>query len=463
MILKQFYLESLGHASYLVGWEKTREAFILDPQRDVKGYFEARKQKLRIRYIADTHQHNDYVSGICEFPPRMEVELLSTARAELGYATRRLNDGDRLEMGEVVFEVLYTPGHTPEHIGLLLTDRSRGDEPCVFLSGGSLLVGDVARPDLLGNREETQQHAAELCRTLQEKILKLPDYVEVYPTHVSGSLCGGSIGSRLSTTVGYERRMNKLLAALSSEENFIANCLKLGNLPAVPPYWTWMRKTNQQGLAPLGTLAEPPALPPDQFQQLANDAVSILDCRSPEAFAAHIPGAVNVGLGASFATWAGTALPEGASVILVLDDKRDLWEACWELLRIGYDLPKGWLSGGMMAWHTAAKPLEILPQWTVWQLHQRLQQDPELMVLDVRQPGEWNAGHIDGALYITGAELPRRINEVPKERPVATICGSGFRSSVSASLLLRHGHKHVCNVLGGMTGWKNAGLPVSRE
>jgi hydroxyacylglutathione hydrolase len=252
------------------------------------------------------------------------------------------------------------------------------------------------------------------------------------------------------------------LASLSSEKNFVANCLKLENLPAVPPYWKRMRKMNQQGPAPLGTLAEPPALPPDEFQRLSAGGAKILDCRSPEAFAAHIPGAINVGLGSSFPTWAGTALPGGASIILVLENKRDLWEVCWQLLRIGYDLPKGWLSGGMMESRTAAKPLEILLQWTVWDLQQQLERNPQLVILDVRQPGEWNAGHIESATHITGAELPRRIDEVPKDRPVATICGSGFRSSVSASLLLHHGHRQVYNVLGGMTAWKAAGLPVSQ-
>ncbi len=463
MILKQFYLNSLGHASYLVGSEESGEAFILDPQRNVKEYFEeAQNEELRIRYVADTHQHNDYLSGICEFAPRSEIQLLSGARAELGYTTRRLNDGERFEMGEVVFEALHTPGHTPEHIGFLLTDRSRGDEPCVFFSGGSLLVGDIARPDLLGNSEETQRHSAELCRTLQEKILRLPDYVEVYPTHVSGSLCGGSIGSRLSTTVGYERRMNKRLAALSAEKTFVANCLKLDDLPAVPPYWKRMRQTNQQGPVPLGTLAEPPAVPVGEFQRLSDNGATILDCRSPEAFATHIPGAINVGFGASFAVWAGTALPEGTSVILVLHDKQDLWDVCWQLLRIGYDLPMGWLSGGMMAWSTAANPLETLTQWTVEELNQRLKHDSPL-VLDVRQPGEWNVGHIKSAMHITGAELPHRMNEVPKDRPVATICGSGYRSSVAASLLLRDGRKQVYNVFGGMAGWKAAGLALSPE
>jgi hydroxyacylglutathione hydrolase len=464
MILKQFYLESLGHASYLVGSEETGEALILDPRRDVEVYFdEARKQQLKITYVADTHQHNDYASGICEFAPRTPIELLSGARAELGYNTRRLNDGERLEMGEIVFQTLHTPGHTPEHMSFLVSDRSRGEEPCLLLSGGSLLVGDVARPDLLGSQEDTKQHATALCRTLQEKILKLPDYIEVYPTHVSGSLCGGSIGTRLSTTIGYERRMNKMLAALSSEDKFIADCMNLEGLPAVPPYWKRMRKMNREGPPVLGVLPEPAALQPGEFDQRRRSGATVLDCRSAEAFAAHIPGALNVGVGSSFATWAGTVLPEATPIVLVLENQRDLWEVCWPLLRIGYDLPEGWLAGGMMAWRTAAQSIETLSQLTVWQLHDQLKQSPELIVLDVRQPGEWKAAHIEGALHITGAELPRRINELAKDRPVAAICGSGYRSSVAASLLLHHGYKQVANVLGGMTAWKAAGLLVSRE
>jgi hydroxyacylglutathione hydrolase len=256
--------------------------------------------------------------------------------------------------------------------------------------------------------------------------------------------------------------MNKLLAALSSESEFVADCLNLENLPAVPPYWKRMRKLNRQGPPVLGTFGEPRPLLADEFERLARDRAVILDCRSPEAYAAHIPGAINVGLGSSFSIWAGTAVPEASSIILVLDDPSDLWDACWQLLRIGYDLPKGWLSGGMMTWRTAAKPIEMLPQWTVWQLRERLEKDRQLIVLDVRQPGEWHAGHIDGALHITGAELPFRINEVPRDRTVATICGSGYRSSVAASLLLHHDQESVVNVLGGMSAWHAVGLPLVR-
>lgn len=462
MIFKQFYLESLGHASYMVGSERTGEALVLDVRRDVDNYFkEARAQGMRIAYAADTHQHNDYLTGICELPVRGEVQLLASARAELGYKARPLGEADRLEVGEVVFEVMQTPGHTPEHISILVTDRSRGDEPALLLSGGALLVADVARPDLLDGGEQTRRLAADMCRTLQEKILTLPDHVEVYPTHVTGSLCGGHIGSRLSTTIGYERRMNRMLAALTSEKEFVENCLNLDNLPAVPPYWKRMRKQNQAGPPLLGVLQEPPPLRVADFENARDRGAFVLDCRSPEAFGgAHIRGALNVAAGSSFPTWAGTVLPPDTPYILVLEAADQLWDTCWELLRIGYDLPQGWLAGGMLAWRTAAKPFETLLQWSVWDLEERIKSEENLVIIDVRQPQEWADGHIANARHITGAELPQRIDEVPKDVPVAVICGSGYRSSVSASLLAHHSYQNIANVLGGMSAWKCAGLPT---
>lgn len=464
MLLKQFYLESLGHASYFVGSEETGEAFVLDVRRDVDAYFaEARRQGMRIAYAADTHQHNDYLTGICELPERDEVQLLASARAELGYKVRKMVDGESLSMGEVELRVLYTPGHTPEHVSILVTDHSRGPEPAALFSGGALLVGDVARPDLLGGPEEAQKHAQTLCRTLQDKILTLPDHVEIYPTHVAGSLCGGNIGSRLSTTIGYERRMNEMLKHLDEQDQFVRECLNLDNLPAVPPYWQRMRKLNQMGPPLLDVLPEPPALRPEAFEHARRDGALVLDCRQPEAFAAHIPGALNVGLTTAFPTWAGTVLPVDADVILVLDQPEDLWQACWHLLRIGYGLPRGWLAGGMQAWRTTARDIDILPQWTVQMLKARLEKDSELLVLDVRQPAEWAANHIERAQFVTGGELPGRIDEVAMDRPIATICGSGYRSSVAASLLQHHGHSNVINVLGGMTAWNSAGFPTVQD
>ncbi|HWH36022.1 MAG TPA: MBL fold metallo-hydrolase, partial [Acidimicrobiales bacterium] len=262
MFFKQFHLPGLGHASYLVGSEQSGEALIFDPQRQVDGYYDAaRTQGLRIRYAMDSHGHNDYLSGLGEVAGRGGVALLGSARAQLGYDHRPLGDGERFAMGDISFEVLHTPGHTPEHLSLLVYDHSASEEhPALLLSGGALLVGDLARPDLLGDRAEAEASARDFCRTIQEKILALPDHVEVFPTHVAGSLCGGNIGSRLSTTVGFERRANAILAQVSSKDGFVEQCLRLDNLPAVPPYWRRMRRQNLEGVRPLGVLGEPPPL-----------------------------------------------------------------------------------------------------------------------------------------------------------------------------------------------------------
>lgn len=462
MLFRQLHLEALGHASYLVGDEATGQALVLDPRRDVDVYLAAaRADGLRITHALDSHGHNDYLSGLAELSARTDVALLGSAAGRLGYDHQPLADGEVIELGDVAIEVLHTPGHTPEHISLLVYDREQGDEPALLLSGGALLVGDLARPDLLGDAEETRQAARDFCRTIQTKILTLPDHVEVWPTHVAGSLCGGSIGSRLSTTVGYERRTNPVLAQVEDSDEFVRECLRLDGLPAVPPYWPRMRGQNLEGVEPLGVLDEPPALTPEAFAEAAElDGAVVLDARQPEAFGGgHIPGALNVGLGSSFPTWAGTVLREGARVLLVLDDPSQLWEATWHLLRIGYPPPAGWLAGGMFAWRTAARPLVALEQLTVHQLAERRD---ELAVLDVRQPAEWEAGHIDGATFITGAELPGRLDEVP-QGALAVVCGSGFRSSVSASLIASTGRAGIRNVLGGMSAWQQAEYPTTTE
>lgn len=465
MFFQQFYLQSLGHASYLVGDEGTGRALVFDPRRDVGVYLDtARSKGLRVAYAADSHGHNDYLSGLTELAARTGARLWGSAAGELGYEHRPLRDGETIEMGDVGIQVLHTPGHTPEHISLLVYDRSMSaDVPALLLSGGALLVGDLARPDLLGGPEQARQAAQVFCVTIRRKLLPLPDHVQVFPTHVAGSLCGGSIGSRLSTTVGYERRANAVLAEMDAEDEFVRECLRLDNLPAVPPYWRRMRAQNLAGVTPLGTLSEPSALTVGEFDEQRRAGAVVLDARSPEAFGGgHIPGALNVGLGPMFATWAGTVLPDGAAVLLVLDGPADLWEATWQLLRIGYPLPAGWLAGGMTAWRTAAMPVGTLPQLTVHELKQRLDRG-ETRLLDVRQPSEWAAGHVPGAIYITGAELPGRLADVPDAAPLAVTCGTGYRSSVAASLLARAGREHIANVPGGMTAWEQAGLPVETD
>ncbi|HEY8018347.1 MAG TPA: MBL fold metallo-hydrolase [Actinomycetota bacterium] len=464
MRLEQFHLENLGHASYLVGDEASGEALILDPQRDVRRYLEAaRARGLRIAYVIDSHGHNDYLSGISEIVANVpDVTVLAPATGEYGYDHRPARDGEVVEMGDVGFEVLHTPGHTPEHVSLLIHDRSVGEEPAALLSGGALLVGDVARPDLLGGAERTREGAAAMCETLKTKILTLPDHVEVFPTHVAGSLCGGHIGQRLSTTVGYERRTNPLLARITSEDIVDRGCLDLTNLPAVPPYWPRMRGQNMAGPALVGTVAEPSALTVEAFEKLRDGGAVVLDGREPEAFAGgHVPGSLSVAVGGSFPTWAGTVLPEGADVLLVLDRADDLMEATWDLLRIGYRPPVGWLADGMSAWRTSGREMDRLDQVSVHELR-RLLDESAVGLLDVRQPAEWAEGHVEGARFVTGGQLPSRLDEVPDDgRPVAVMCGSGFRSVVASSLLRAEGRDRIVSVVGGMDAWRAAGLPTT--
>lgn len=460
MFFRQFSLPSLGHASYLVGDEATGQALLLDPRRDVDEYFAvARERGLRIAYALDTHGHNDYLSGLAEVAARADVQILGSAVGDLGYDHRPVKDGETIALGEVALEVVHTPGHTPEHIALVVRDLTVSEEPALLLSGGSLLVGDLARPDLLGGDDAAREAAREFCETIQTKILPLPDHVEVFPTHVAGSLCGGNIGSRLSTTVGYERRTNAVLAKVDSSDGFVRECIRLDNLPAVPPYWRRMRGQNLAGVAPLGVLREPPALTPAVVAAELDNLV-VVDTRQPEAFGGgHIPGALNVGLGSSFATWAGTIVPGDARILLVVDDPRDVWEATWQLLRIGYDQPAGWLAGGMFDWRTAGLPIERLEQRTVDEVRAMLDAG-EIRVLDVRQPAEWAAGHVEAATFITGAALPDRLDDVPEGGPLAVMCGSGYRSSAAASLLAHHGRKDLVNVLGGMSAWKAREFPT---
>lgn len=457
MIIDQFVLPSLGHASYLIGSERTGRALVLDPRRDVDVYIDAaRRRGLRIAYALDTHMHNDYVSGILELASRTGAELLASAMGTVEYPHRPLAEGDAIELGEAVLRVLHTPGHTPEHISLLAYEGS--DEPAILFSGGALLVGDIARPDLLGGPDDKREAARTFCRVIQEKILALPDHVLVYPVHVAGSLCAASIGSRTCTTIGYEKRTNPTLAAVAARDVFVEECLRTDDLPAVPPYWRRMRRENQRGAPPLGAMPEPPSLDVEAFAQRAGAGAVVLDARAPEAYAGgHIPAALNVGLGPGFPTWAGTVLPPDREVLLVVDRADDVREATVELLRIGYGVPGGWLAPGMRGWQSAGRPVQLLDEITVEELARRLE---DFTVLDVRQPAEWTAGHIERAVFITGAEVPERIGDVPARGPLAVTCGTGYRSSAVASLLLHHGRRDVVNVVGGMGAWRAAGLPT---
>jgi hydroxyacylglutathione hydrolase len=466
MYLRQFFIEGLGHASYLIASDETKEAAVIDPRRDVEIYGEdARQNGLTIRYALETHNHNDFLSGARALAERYGAEHVASAAAELKPPHRGVREGDEIRLGELLVKVLFTPGHTPEHVTYVVLDLARAEVPVLAFTGGDLLVGTVGRPDLLG-RELGEKLAPLLYDSLHGKILRLEDYVEVLPTHGAGSLCGRGITSKRTTTIGYERRFNPALQKKTKEE-FVE--FVLAGDPAIPTYYRRMRPANQHGVADW-QLPEPRAMPPTEVQHLAGHGALVLDVRANTAFGGgHVPGAVNVGLEPSFATWVGWLLPPDAPIVLVLDDAAQWAKALTALARVGYERFAGYLLGGMAAWVSAGLPTEHLPQWSVQELRARLDADRAAnlapQVLDVRTDAEWQEAHIPGATHVPLDQLPERMAELhpDPDRPLAVLCGSGYRSSIASSLLRARGFPNVANVLGSMSAWKAVGYPVTRE
>lgn len=459
MYLEQFFVEGLGHASYLVGSDTTKEALVVDPRRDVMAYVEsAHKRGLEIRYVLETHLHNDFVSGARQLASCIGAEHIASAEAQIGFEHRGVRDGDELRLGELLIRVLRTPGHTPEHVSYAVIDTSRHEQPFVVFSGGDLLVGAVGRPDLLG-RELGEQLAPQLYDSLHDKLLPLGDHVIVLPTHGNGSLCGRGISGTRTTTIGYERLANPMLQH-ATREAFVEAVLS-GD-PAIPAYYARMRPTNQGGPEPLPA-PEPRPLPPHEVQHLAGHGAVVLDTRPNVAFGGgHVPGALNVPLGPMLATWVGWLVSADDPIVLILDREEDWAEVTTALLRIGYERFVGYLQLGMSSWVEHGLPVERVEQLTVHELQRRLAERPDVQVLDVRLEGEWQGGHIDRATHLMLGDLPKDLETLGlgRERPIAVVCGSGYRSSIATSLLQRNGFKEVWNTLGGMTAWKEAGLPT---
>lgn len=453
MFLEQFFVKGLGHASYLLGDADAGVAAVIDPRRDVDDYLTtATNEGLRITDVLETHVHNDYVSGAEELRRRTGATVHVAAAADLSRPHAPMADGDELRVGSLRIRAVATPGHTPDHLAFLVADLSRTDEDWVFFSGGALLVGTAARPDLLGGPEEAKQAASVLFETLSGRIAPLPDWIELYPTHGAGSLCGSGIGGKRWSTIGFERRHNP---ALNQPDAAAFTRFILEDQPSVPAYWKRMRPMNQAGGAPLDTLGHPRALTADEVAHAAGHDAAIIDAREPARFAAgHIPGAVSIGLGDTFGTWAGSVVPIDREVVLVLERPEDLDPALTQLRRAGFDHVIGYLDGGQDAWSGEAETLRQIDPAEVG--------DEPGRILDVREPSEWREGRIPGALHIPGAQLPNRIDEVP-DGPVSVVCGSGYRSAIAASLLLRAGREEIATVTGGMAAYRADGLPIEKE
>jgi glyoxylase-like metal-dependent hydrolase (beta-lactamase superfamily II)/rhodanese-related sulfurtransferase len=458
MYFEQFYLTCLAHASYMIGSEG--EAAVIDPQRDVDLYLEAaEEQGLKIRHIFETHLHADFVSGHKELAARTGAEIHIGAQANAGFAHAPLRDGSEVKMGAIRIRALETPGHTPESVCLVITDDEKSSQPWGVLTGDTLFIGDVGRPDLSPNHTP-QQLAGLLYDSLHQKLLRLPDSTLVYPAHGAGSLCGRSMRAERFSTIGTERLTNYALQ-IGSREEFVQQLTS--NLPARPGYFLKDAEINRTGAEPLTDRPPLPAFTPTELQSLLDEKANVVDVRQPEHFAAgHIPGSINIALSGQFASWGGTLLGLGATPVLIADTDAQIEEAHLRLARVGIEDVRGYLAGGMAAWQKAGLPLASTAQISAQELNQKLREG-SVRALDVRRDSEWQAGHIAEAQSHALDIFPHGLPPMERDKPVAVHCKSGYRSMIACSLLERAGHRNVINVIGGFDAWHAAGLPEVTE
>ncbi len=458
MYFKQFYLGCLAHASYLVGSDG--EAAVVDPQRDVDQYIEeAEANDLRIRYVIETHLHADFVSGHRELAARTGAEIVFGAEAGATFPHRAVREGDDIRFGKVVLRILGTPGHTPEGISLLIIDTEVSDRPQKVLTGDTLFVGDVGRPDLAGGRGYTPQMMAAMMYDSLQKLLRLDDETEIYPAHGAGSMCGRNMSKETFSTIGEQKKFNYALRPMAKDD-FVR--MMTTDLPEAPAYFAVDAEINRTGAATLGELPKAAALSPREVGELAAQGTVILDVRSAAEFGeGHIPGAINIGLGGQFAIWAGCLIPMTSAIVLAAESAEKVDEARMRLARVGIDSVTGYLSGGLPAWREAGLTVATVPQITVAELYDLIQQGNELQVLDVRRPPEYDGGHVPGATPAPLSHLKERIPGLHLDplKPTAVICAGGYRSSAATSLLPQHGFKNLLNVTGGTSAWINRGYP----
>jgi hydroxyacylglutathione hydrolase len=455
MYFEQFYLGCLAHASYLLASDG--EAVVVDPQRDVELYLKAAADHgVKIRHIFESHLHADFVSGHRELAARTGATIYMGAQAGATFPHVPVHDGFELKFGKASIRVLETPGHTAESICMVVTDAEKSSAPWAVLTGDTLFIGDVGRPDL-SPRHTPAQLAGLLYDSLHDKLLKLADSVLVYPAHGAGSLCGKNMRADRSSTIGTERLTNYALQ-IKSREEFIAQLT--ANLPARPEYFLKDAEINRTGAAPLSDLPPLRAIKPAELQTKLAEGEIALDVRPNDEFAAgHVPGSVNIALGGQFASWAGTVLGLSAHPVLIAETDAQLEEARLRLTRVGIEVLDGYLHGGLAAWKQAGLPVATIAQLTAAELDARLK-SRNVQVLDVRREPEWDAGHIEGANWWPLDNFRVAPPEMDHEAPIAVHCKGGYRSMIASSLLQRAGFKNVINVVGGLDAWQQAKLPT---
>jgi hydroxyacylglutathione hydrolase len=470
MFLKQYYLGCLAHASYLIADEASRTAIVVDPQRDIQQYLDdAEKLGAQIRYVFLTHFHADFLAGHLELRNRTGAEIRLGARAQAEYKFVPMKDGDTLDLPGLRLQILETPGHTIESISILVFDleafdlEKNPDQPYAVLTGDTLFIGDVGRPDLRASLGWTAQElGGHLFDSLHNKLLPLPDETLVYPAHGAGSLCGKNLSSDTVSTLGDQKRFNYALQPMSKED-FIH--LVTVDQPDAPAYFTYdailntrervtLDETMQQVLKPL---------PLSNILAMGNAGAQLLDVRDAADYAkGHLTGSINIGLGGQYATWAGTLLSPTQPIVIIAEPGREQ-EAAVRLGRIGFDDVKGYLQDGMAALAGRPELLTSTERVSPQMLAEELNSQNPPLVLDIRTPAEWSAQHLNHSLNLPLSRLSERIAEIPLDRKIAVHCTGGYRSSIAASLLKKHSITNLIELAGGITAWEAANLPVVSE
>ena len=462
MIFKQFYLPCLAHASYLIGDEATGTAAVVDPQRDTDQYLAfAAERGLQIKHVFLTHLHADFVAGHLELRDRVGATIYLGAAAKASYAFTPLHDGDVVEFGRVRLKALETPGHTPESISILVYDLNASDaQPHAVLTGDTLFIGDVGRPDL---RAALGWSATELggllFDSLHNKLLPLPDQSLVYPAHGAGSLCGKALSKETVSTLGEQRRLNYALQPMSKEA-FIQ--VVTADQPEAPPYFTYDAVLNSEERPTLdeALAREMNPLTLDDVLGLQAKGAQVLDTRDPDEFAAaHLKGSINIGLGGQYATWAGTMLDRTHPIVIIADPSREN-ESAVRLGRIGFDHVAGYLQSGLQSLKSRPELVAFTERLSAPYAAEVLSSSQQPLAVDVRTPREREQKHIDGSLSIPLNRLKENLDTLPKNRRLLVYCAGGYRSSIAASLLQGHGFDSVYEIAGGIAAWEAAKLPV---
>ena len=467
MLLKRLYDEGLAQASYLVGSERTGEALVIDPLRDLEPYLAAAADEgLRITHVTETHIHADFLSGARDLVRHTGARLLLSAEGDADWQYRfasderaeLLRDGDRFTMGEIGIDVRHTPGHTPEHLVFLVTDGAVADRPLGIFTGDFIFVGDVGRPDLLERAAHVAGTMESSARTLFQSLRSMreyPEYLQLWPGHGAGSACGKALGAMPSTTLGYERLFNWAFQ-VADEEEFVRAVL--AGQPEAPKYFGRMKRLNRDG-PPVSTAISLATLDAGSLAtRLADGATTVVDTRPSAAFTTgFIPGTINMPGGRSFTTRAGSLLSPDGEIILIAEDESRAHALARELSLIGLDRVTGWADAAVIdRWPSAGRPLHRVRTISPGDLATL----GDAIIIDVRAESEWNEGHIPGARHIFLADLPDVAEELPRDRPLVVACQGGSRSSIGASLLRARGFENVINFSGGFAEWQRAGLPV---